>query len=237
MTQSQEEAQQCGLIPEDNDPAFVAQHLSAYAFARPQIAGQRVLEIGFGDGYGAAYLAESAREVVAADVTAGNIPRAQVKYPRPNLSFQYFDGLRLPFPEGSFDAVCTFQVIEHVPEHQLVSWVGEIRRVLRVGGRLHVSTLNLEQSRKPGQPYQKLIYHEKEFTGPELLALLEQVFDKGRVTLYGLHYTPLHRFFRRLKKWGFRNAAYFRQITLQDFQVTRTNLRRSLDLIAVCEKS
>ncbi len=103
MTQAQSDAEQCGLIPEENNSWFFAQHLSAYAFARPRVSGSRVLEVGFGDGYGAAYLAEAAREVVAVDVTAGNIPRARSKYPRPNLSFQEFDGLRLPFPDASGD--------------------------------------------------------------------------------------------------------------------------------------
>src|SRR3989338_6075382 len=107
MTQAQSDAEQCGLIPEDNNPSFFAQHLSAYAFMRPEIAGKQVLEVGFGDGYGAAYLAEQAREVTGVDVTAGNIPRARTKYPRPNLIFQEFDGLRLPFSQASFDAACT----------------------------------------------------------------------------------------------------------------------------------
>lgn len=233
MTQAQSDAEQCGLIPEENNPSFFAQHLSAYAFARPEISGKQVLEVGFGDGYGAAYLAEQAREVTAVDVTTGNIPRARAKYPRPNLGFQEFDGLRLPFPEASFDAVCTFQVIEHILEPQILPWVAEIRRVLKPGGRLFVSTLNLDHARKPGKPYEKLIYHEKEFTAPELENLLKQVFH--RVTMHGLHPSAAHKIFLRLKKWGLRVEGYFRRITVRDYAVTR-QLHACWDLIAVCEK-
>lgn len=233
MTQAQSDAEQCGLIPEENNPWFFAQHLSAYAFARMAVAGERVLEVGFGDGYGAAYLAEGAKEVAAADVTAGNIPRARAKYPRPNLSFHEIDGMRMPFADGSFDAACTFQVIEHVPEPQLLPWVEEIRRVLRPGGRLFVSTLNLDHARKPGKPYQKLVYHEKEFTASELEDLLKKVFP--RVALYGLHPSGPHRVFLRLKKWGLRVDAYFRRITVRDYVVTRKT-RSCWDLIALCEK-
>ena len=204
MTQAQSDAEQCGLIPEENNPSFFAQHLSAYAFAKPAVAGHRVLEIGFGDGYGAAYLAETAREMVAVDVTVGNIPRARSKYPRPNLIFQEFDGLRLPFPEAAFDAACTFQVIEHIPEPRILSWVAEIRRVLKPGGRLFVSTLNLDHARKPGKPYEKLIYHEKEFTAPELENLLKQVFP--RVTLIPLppanHFAGAARMASSLTSFG-----------------------------------
>ncbi len=234
MTQAQADAERCGLVPEENDPSFFAQHLSAYAFVRPRVAGQRILEIGFGDGYGAAYLAEAAAQVDAVDLVQGNILPARAKYPRPNLSFHGFDGMLLPFPDGTFDAAGSFQVIEHVPEPQLLPWLKEIHRTLKPGGRFFVSTLNLDHARKPGKPYEKLIYHEKEFTAPELEGLLKQVF--GKVMMYGLRPTPVHRFFLRLKKWGLRWDPYFRRITVRDYAAGASGLRSCWDLIAVCEK-
>ena len=42
------------------------------------------------------------------------------------------DGLRLPFPDGIFDAVICSEVLEHVPDDAGV--VGEIARVLKPGG-------------------------------------------------------------------------------------------------------
>ena len=234
MTQAQLEAERCGLIPEEVSAEFYAQHLSAYAFTAPRVRGLRLLEVGFGDGYGSAYLAKSAADVQAADVVEGNIPLARKKYPRPNLGFHHFDGRRLPFPDGSFDAAGTFQVIEHVPEPQLPAWVAEIRRVLKPGGKLYVSTLNLEHARKPGKPYQKLIYHEKEFTGPELKNLLGQFFPQ--VEMFGLHPSLKHRLFRRLKKWGWRAESFYSRMTPADYIVRAAGVSRSLDLIAVCTK-
>lgn len=76
MTQLQKDAEFCGLLPEEHPPAFLAQHLSVYAFMRPRVFGQNVLEVGFGGGYGTAYLAEAAEEVVGVDIAPGNIPRA-----------------------------------------------------------------------------------------------------------------------------------------------------------------
>ena len=242
MTQAQAEAERCGLIPEEVSAEFYAQHLSAYAFVGPRVAGQKVLEVGFGDGYGAAYLARTAREVAAVDVVEGNIPLARKKYPLPNLAFHHFDGLHLPFPDGAFDAAGSFQVIEHVPEPHLVQWLAEIRRVLHLGGRFYVSTLNLEHAQKPGKPYQKLIYHEKEFTKADLQDLLQQIFP--RVQMYGLHPSPKHRLFKRLKKWGFRGwlpgplnvvDRFYARMTPADFVVRAAGVPRSLDLIAVCE--
>ena len=233
MTQAQQEADLCGMVPEDNPPIFVAQHLSAYAFARPQVAGQRVLEVGFGSGYGTVYLAEQAREVVGVDVVEGNIARAQTSYARANVRYLSFDGRHLPFDDGAFDAACSFQVIEHVPEPQLVAWLTEIRRVLVPGGRFFVSTLNLEHNRKPGRPYEKLPYHEKEFTAPELHELLARVFP--HVAMHGLQPTLLHRGVRRLKRWGFLIQRFYDRASTADFVVMPRGIRRAIDLIAVCQ--
>ena len=92
MTQAQTDAYVCGLVPEHHDAKFVSQHLAAYAFARRFVTGKRVLEVGFGEGYGASYLADDAAEVVAIDITPGNIPRAQERYTRPNLAFRLTNG-------------------------------------------------------------------------------------------------------------------------------------------------
>ena len=243
MTQAQDEAHVCGLIPEHHDVKFVSQHLAAYAFARRLVAGKRVLEIGFGEGYGAHYLAETAAEVVGVDLAPGNIPRAQAKYPRPNLTFQHLPGSRLEFPDGSFDVVGSFQVIEHIPETQLLDHLHEVRRVLRPDGLYCLSTLNLAHNMKPGKPYQKLIYHEKEFTGPELRKLLERAFP--RVELSGLYLTPRHRLFQRLKKWGLHRwgpasanpvARFYQRVTVDDFIAQPRVSRAALDLLAVCRK-
>jgi SAM-dependent methyltransferase len=43
----------------------------------------------------------------------------------------------LPFADNSFDAVCAFDVIEHIKEHDLA--VQEIKRVLRPNGRLFLT--------------------------------------------------------------------------------------------------
>ena len=243
MTQAQAQAHTCGLIPEEHDPRFVAQHLSAYALTRPYAAGKRVLEVGFGEGYGSSYLAEVAGEVVGIELAPGNIPRAQAKYPRPNLRFEQMDATHPAFPDGSFDVACSFQVIEHIPEGQLLAYASEIFRVLTPSGLCVISTLNLAHNMKPGKSYQKLIYHEKEFTAPELQALLARVFPV--VELYGLHLTWRHRFFQRLKKWGLDRlgpaasnpvAQFFARASVRDFRVLRDVSPAALDLYALCRK-
>ena len=241
MTQAQTEAFLCGLVPEHNDTKFVSQHLAAYAFLRRWAAGKRVLEVGFGEGYGADYLAQVADQVVALDVTPGNIPRAQERYSRPNLQFELIDGSGFDVPDGSFDLVGSFQVIEHIPEPLIPNYLREIRRVLKPDGFAVISTLNLANAMKPGEPYEKLCYHEKEFTGPELDQLLQQFFPA--VEMHGLYLSLKHHLFQRLKKWGLMRlgpphlnpiAQFYSNVTVDDYVIRRGATPHALDLFAVC---
>src|SRR3989338_3890945 len=240
MTQAQADAYVCGVVPEENDARFVSQHLSAYAFTRRYIQGKRVLEIGFGEGYGANDLAEVAGDVTGIDMAPGNIPRAQAKYPRANLHFVHMEGSKLGFPDGAFDVACSFQVIEHIPEAQLTGHLTEVRRVLTPNGLYIVSTLNLAHNMKPGKHYEKLCYHEKEFTGPELHALLTRVFPS--VEMHGLYLTPQHALYLRLKKWGLSKlgpahlnpvARFYDRMTVDAFETKPRITRHALGLIAI----
>ena len=243
MTQAQAEAYLCGIDPDKDDARFVSQHRAAYAFTRRFVAGKRVLEIGFGDGYGSNDLAEVAREVVGIDLAPGNIPRAQAKYPRANLRFLHMSAPPLAFQDGAFDVVASFQLIEHIPEPELVPFLSEIARVLAPDGLYCLSTLNLEHNRKPGRPYEKLCLHEKEFTGPELRALLERVFPY--VELHGLYLTPQHRLCQRLKRWGLMTwgprrlnpvARFYDGMSTEAYRTKPGISRAALDLFAVCRQ-
>ena len=103
-----------GILPEETPPKFFARHLSAYYFALPYIKDKNILEIGFGDGYGANFLADSARSVKAVDVLEKNVALAANKYKRDNLEFKKTDTVYSEFADNTFDAVVSFQVIEHI---------------------------------------------------------------------------------------------------------------------------
>src|SRR6185295_9361871 len=80
------------------DPRFapdMARHLAAYHLVAPMVAGLRVLEAGCGEGYGAALLAASAREVVGVDYDAPALALARRRHRAPNLDFRVADLLDL----------------------------------------------------------------------------------------------------------------------------------------------
>jgi len=94
-----------------------------------QLQGKRVLEIGVGTGRYAVPLQKSGIEVVGVDIAPKMVARGLEKGMR-NVVFA--DGVRLPFQDGSFDAVTSNHVLHLVPDWKHV--LGEARRVLRPGG-------------------------------------------------------------------------------------------------------
>lgn len=231
------------IIPEEAPPKFYAEHLKAYEFARDFVKGKKVLEVGCGDGYGSAYLAKTAAQVTGLDYEKDVISQAKNKYSCKNLSFTDGDATRLQFADKSFDAACSFQVIEHIPEDNLPQYLSEIRRVLKDDGIFYVSTLNLEHSIKSPLTYQKNPAHCKEFALGDLKKLLSGAFPE--VEIYGLHLSLKHRFYQRLKKAGIFNflpkgvnpvSRFYNRVTTGDFKITDRNLRKAIDFICICRK-
>lgn len=228
------------ITPGEAPPKFYAEHLKPYEFISGRCAGRKVLDVACGDGYGSAHLAKSAQRVIAIDYEEDIILRAQNKYRAGNLSFMCMDAAELRFADSSFDIVCSFQAIEHMPEDKLPRYLSEIKRVLRVGGTFYLSTLNLGHARKSPLAYKSNPAHCREFALDELRDLLEGVFP--RVEIYGLHLTLKHRFYQRLKKIGIFNPLpaafnpvkrYYSRITTGDFIISQRNLRRTIDFICV----
>ncbi|MFL5823906.1 MAG: class I SAM-dependent methyltransferase [Solirubrobacteraceae bacterium] len=100
-------------------------------------SGERVLDLGCGDGAFTAIAADAGARAVGADVAQAAVERARVK--QPGLEFRPvpIDG-PLPFQDAQFDLVWASEVIEHVGD--TARWLSEVRRVLAVGGRLLLTT-------------------------------------------------------------------------------------------------
>jgi SAM-dependent methyltransferase len=152
-------------VPAEN--YWFRRHEVVYEFLAPLVAGQRVLEVGCGEGYGTALLARSAARIVGVDYDAAAAAHAARSYPA--ARFARANLAALPVPSGSFDALVSLQVIEHVWNH--AEFVGECRRAVRPGGRLLVSTPN-RLTFSPGRDTPLNPFHTKEFIARELTELL-----------------------------------------------------------------
>jgi 2-polyprenyl-3-methyl-5-hydroxy-6-metoxy-1,4-benzoquinol methylase len=103
-------------------------------------AGMRVLDLGCGEGAFAAELVRAGAEVLAVDVAEEPLRRARAAHPE--LNVQLIDGEGdWQIEDASFDLVWAGEVIEHVAD--TAGWLSELRRVLRPGGELRLTTPQL----------------------------------------------------------------------------------------------
>jgi 2-polyprenyl-6-hydroxyphenyl methylase/3-demethylubiquinone-9 3-methyltransferase len=141
-------------IPAGLEPVDFQARL-AYLLAHLQ-AAERVLDVGCGEGRFTAVLADAGVHVVGIDVAqeplrrardihsaagprADLAPRSSDLAPRPGLDLRVVPAEGpWPLKDASFDAVWAGEVIEHVAD--TAGWLSEVRRVLRPGGRLLLST-------------------------------------------------------------------------------------------------
>lgn len=142
-------------------------HQAAYLHLREEVEGPRLLEVGAGEGYGSALLAERVAAVLALDYDPAAIAHLSGEYPalaavRGNLA-------ALPVACDSIDTVVSLQVIEHVWDHR--QFLAECSRVLRRGGLLMLSTPN-RLTFSPGADKPVNPFHTHEFTAAELVRLV-----------------------------------------------------------------
>jgi SAM-dependent methyltransferase len=157
------------LLPEQQRGELVhAQHVARYRFATQFARGRRVLDAACGEGYGTAMLAAAgARAVVGVDIDKATVDHAREKY---GLEFERADVAELPFEEGSFDLVVSFETLEHVPDAPRA--LAEFRRVLADDGLLIASTPNSDRYLVDNE------FHTREYTAREFEDMLAPHFSE-----------------------------------------------------------
>jgi 2-polyprenyl-3-methyl-5-hydroxy-6-metoxy-1,4-benzoquinol methylase len=110
----------------------------AAAAAGPGAHGPlRVLDVGCGEGQLTAAVAQAGHAVLGVDVAEEPLRRARERHPEIDVRLVGVDG-GWPLRDASFDAVWAGETIEHVAD--TAGWLSELRRVLRSGGALLLST-------------------------------------------------------------------------------------------------
>lgn len=127
------------FAPLESQTTPPAAHLVRYAGVR---AGQRVLDVACGTGVVAVTAARRGAQVTGLDLTPALLERARENGATAavDITWQEGDVEALPFPDASFDVVCSFKVLAHVPEIRAA--VAEAARVAVPGGVLLLEFYN-----------------------------------------------------------------------------------------------
>lgn len=130
-------------LPGRGGVQIALEHQHRYRFAAAMLGGRSVLDAATGEGYGAHLLAAAGAEVTGVEIDPATVEHARRSYPE--IDVRLGDVTALPFPDARFDAVVSFETIEHVAAPELA--IAEFLRVLAPGGLLVLSTPNA-----PGAP-------------------------------------------------------------------------------------
>jgi ubiquinone/menaquinone biosynthesis C-methylase UbiE len=159
--------------------SVVPVQVEAYFFALNNYLEEnaKILDVGFGLGYGLNILAIKAREVNGIDVDPKVFEYCHNTFfgrnPRLN-NLDIFDGYNIPFPDETFDVVTSVDVIEHVEDYNRL--IKEMLRVSKKGVFLSTPLRRSEYTNKDGSP--KNYWHLREWSFDEFDKIVRQF---GRV--------------------------------------------------------
>ena len=169
-----------GAHPERFDPEDSAQtlmdseHRGRYSWAAQLVADRSTLDAGCGTGYGLEILARgSAAELTGIDIDPGAVGAARRRGEREGAAVAEGDLQALEFPDDRFDLAVCFETIEHLESPE--RGIAELRRVVRPGGTLVVSSPNPEVYPAGNE------HHRHEFRPDELRDLVGAHFPTVRV--------------------------------------------------------
>lgn len=149
--------------------------VSRYVFASKMIGSiyqpntKSILELGCSDGLGAHYLAEYAKEVTAVDFDEEAVPQNQ------NGGVRYILDDFLGKTYGNFDAVVSFDVIEHIYSENEALYVKTAKDNLKENGVFIVGTPSLESQQYSGKHVTNA--HVNVYTGEKLYDMLSEHFN------------------------------------------------------------
>ena len=131
--------------------AIASRFSDTRSFSRPFLqklakyaeSGGQILDIGCGNGILLESLPKN-MDYFGIDVSASLIEEAGKKYEEFKEKFSVFNGLKIPFPDKSFDFVFSIAVLHHIPgEDFRLNHLKEITRVLKPGGKAIIGVWQL----------------------------------------------------------------------------------------------
>ncbi len=224
-------------VPDEN--YWYRRHLAVYEWLAARVAGERVVDLACGEGYGSDVLAGTAAEVIGVDANPEAHEHARLRYRRANLRFERT--LVETWDEPS-DAIVFLQTIEHIADPAAL-----LRGFARLAPVAYVSTPNRLTLAPEGAEKSDNPWHLREYTATEYRELLEPEFEA--VELYGLFHARKLRLHALALRAGWDRVHQALRITkpfydrftpaisASDFALrpeSECDLDQALDFLAVC---
>lgn len=228
------------IPPEEGEVSFVySRHRFAYEYALNYVDGFTVIDVGCGAGYGCDLMATKASYVLGVDYSPEAIAYCQARYTAPNLQFSQMNASSLDVNQ-IFDVATSFQVIEHMED--VNHFIQEMKRVVRPGGTILISTPNVRTKQKAGEGNP---FHFNEMNHDEFVSFIAANFTSFKIL--GVSYSRPNRLRQIIQKLPFYKLGVHlarrnrikqvanKALGLTSFSIIESNVAdMASDLLAVC---
>jgi 2-polyprenyl-3-methyl-5-hydroxy-6-metoxy-1,4-benzoquinol methylase len=176
--------------PSNSDPAKslksyrrLGAHYRRYLYVREMCTNVRLADVGCGYGFGSMILEGTYSEYVGVDLNEEAVGWAVKSLAKAtpdgsSVSFCNPSQFQLRYPEGHFDVVISFEVIEHLVDP--LGWLAQMKKKVRSGGRLILSTPNGSLSQGRRSRYSSK-FHVREYSALELESMLRGISNNVRL--------------------------------------------------------
>jgi len=196
-------------------------HIKRYEWAKDYLKDLKVLDNGCGTGYGTYFLAKNnLKEIIGIDISEASIKYAQEKYKAKNLIYKQMNSISLNLRDNYFDAIISFDVIEHIDKKQQKEYLSEIVKVINDKGFLMIGSPNAALSRE------KNPHHKKQLTLNEFKELLNLFFKE--IDLFG------EKFIVKGKNLGEKWFDYIKGMKYSNIKISKNECELSFNLLAIC---
>ena len=117
----------------ENSPWW-GEHVHRYHLALKHMSpADKVLDIACGNGFGSYLLSEKTHgDVIGGDISDESITYCKSAFKnKSNLRFEKIDGTQIPYSDGYFDLIVSFETIEHTLKYREMLF--EFKRTLKDG--------------------------------------------------------------------------------------------------------
>lgn len=117
---------------------FVIRELERVLSELPR--GAKILDVGSGTGHLTNWMRSKGFDVYGIEPANNMLTRARHNFP--GIEFKEGISSNIPYPDASFDAIVSFEVLRYLSEDVNLASYREFYRVLKPGGRLFVTQVN-----------------------------------------------------------------------------------------------
>lgn len=200
------------------------------------IRHKKVLDIGSGFGWFEQYFVKKKPKSMVGIEPSDEAIKIARGIEDKRVKFYKGSALKLPFKKGSIDTAVCFEVLEHVPKGTEYKTFVEIKRVLKVGGILYLTTQNRSLISNLFDPAWLLIGH-RHYRPSDVSSFAEKCdFSIKKVYTKGGFFTSINFLNLYISKWIFHRTPFFenffRKMSSQEYKKNRG----FVNIFLKCEK-